>query len=180
MPDTLAPTTRLARETVPNAGPVVLNFNQAVNGISASSAPVHRVNPNTLRHVSGPIDGTWTCRNTAGALTDCGTGRVRKAAFRPSQPFSDAGSFEVALNPEHNLDITDLAGNPCDRDPFGFSTAGSAGPRGMPSSRASTRNGEAGCLPPFERPMANRTVAREHRPGRNSWQGWATWLRQHR
>lgn len=179
MPDTLPPTARLARETVPNAGPVVLNFNQAVNGISASSAPVHRVNPNTLGHVSGPIDGTWTCRNGAGTLTDCGTGRVRKAVFRPSQPFPEPGSFEVALNPEHNLDITDLAGNPCDRDPFTFSTAGGAGRRSMPSSRATTRYGEAGCLPPFARPIAHRAVAQRVHPGRGSWQGWATWLRQH-
>jgi hypothetical protein len=91
---------------------IVLTFNEAVNGINADSA--------TLRQSdypdNGPIlPGTWTCATGSGADTSCATGDVRKATFDPTADLSEFESYVVELNPEHQLAVTDLAGNPFDR-----------------------------------------------------------------
>jgi hypothetical protein len=40
---------------------------------------------------------------------------VRKAAFHPDTPLDPDRFARVILNPEHQLGVTDLAGNPYDR-----------------------------------------------------------------
>ena len=69
----------------------------------------------------GPLDpGMRACTKGSGAATVCATGRVRNAIFTPSALFTARQRYDIELNPEHYLDVTDLAGNPFDRDTFGF------------------------------------------------------------
>ena len=91
---------------------IVLTFDEAVNGINADSA--------TLRHYdypdSGPIlPGTWTCATGTGAATSCATGDVRTATFDPTADLTESDNYVLELNPEHQLAVTDLAGNPFNR-----------------------------------------------------------------
>jgi hypothetical protein len=130
-PDAVPPRVRIVGDrptpTVPVFGPVVLRFNEPVNGINNASVQVRssRSNPMTA--------GTWTCTDQSGFNTDCANGLVRRAAFTPDNPFlqSDFSDFSVLLNPEHNLDITDLAGNPCHRDSLHFQVAATPPARAM-------------------------------------------------
>ena len=90
-------------------GNIILQFNENVNGINGASA--------TLRESSFPnpgpvLAGTWTCRTGANVATNCATGQVRKATFNPTANLENFTSYEMELNPEHQLAVTDLAGNP--------------------------------------------------------------------
>lgn len=123
-PDAIRPRVRQRTQTaVPVAGPVVLTFNEAVNGISDSSMRVRRLNEFT--GIVGPVlPGQWTCKTGSGAVTDCSTGRVRQANFRPDHKFARDAFYDIELNPPHSLEITDLAGNPFDRDGIIIRTRG--------------------------------------------------------
>ena len=92
---------------------IVLTFNEAVNGINADSVTLRRYDyPD-----SGPIlPGTWTCATATGAATSCATGSVRKATFDPTADLTEFETYVMELNPEHQLAVTDLAGNPFDRE----------------------------------------------------------------
>ena len=73
---------------------------------------------------SGPIlPGTWTCATGTGAATSCATGDVRKATFDPTADLTEFESYVMELNPEHQLAVTDLAGNPFDRAQLYFGVA---------------------------------------------------------
>jgi hypothetical protein len=149
LPDTTPPVARMAKGKVRAAGPAVIAFNEAVNGIDTASAPVSRLRGDGPNTRSGPpLPGTWACANHAGAATSCASGRVRTAAFHPDQPFGASRQFQVILNPEHNLAITDLAGNPCDRDYLSFATAAAA----APARHAAARSYDApeGCMAPLD------------------------------
>jgi hypothetical protein len=112
-PDALRPRVHGVGSRVSLNGPLRLSFSEVVNGISADSATVAAFKLNT--DAGGPqIAGQWRCRTGRGAPTNCATGRVRSASFRPDAPLQPTGYF-VALNPEHSLQITDMAGNPFDR-----------------------------------------------------------------
>lgn len=87
--------------------PVTLEFTEDVVGVSASSVLVR---PRTYP-TADPLPGTWSCTAATGAATGCATGPVRRAAFTPTVPLGP-GEYEIELNPEHVLDVTDLAGNP--------------------------------------------------------------------
>jgi hypothetical protein len=91
-------------------GPIAVHFNENVNGISNTSATLRHVNEDGTR---GPaMVGGWTCTTKAGAATDCLTGRVRTASFTPEETLEFKNEYQVELNPEFTLDVTDLAGNP--------------------------------------------------------------------
>ena len=95
--------------SVTPTGNIKLLFNENVNGISGTSA--------TLRESSFPtpgpvLAGTWTCQTGANVATNCATGQVRKATFNPTANLENFTSYEMELNPEHQLAVTDLAGNP--------------------------------------------------------------------
>ena len=109
--DTLGP--RAVRTSSPTGVPT-LTFDEDTTGITASSAVVHADAYGTV-HGSGPlVDGTWRCADATGAAVDCATGAVRRADFTPSTT-PPAGQLLVELNPEHVLQVTDLAGNPVGR-----------------------------------------------------------------
>jgi hypothetical protein len=42
----------------------------------------------------------------------CESGPLRQATFTPSSPFTDNAAYWLVLNPEHELALTDLTGNP--------------------------------------------------------------------
>jgi hypothetical protein len=46
-------------------------------------------------------------------VVDCATGAYREARWTPVAPMP-ADNYVLDLNPEHVLDVTDLAGNPFD------------------------------------------------------------------
>ena len=97
--------------------PVTYTFNEDVTGISNTSAPVipgegwDRFLPDDPPAAQ---PGNWSCLSSTGAVVDCGTGRVRTATWTPSQPLSPGQWYGANFNPEHVLDVTDLAGNPVD------------------------------------------------------------------
>jgi hypothetical protein len=102
--DNLAPS---VVRTSSSSGAPVLDFDEDVTGITATSAPV-------IDQVGGaPVAGVWGCTDATGSVADCATGAVRRATFSPAQPA--LGQLFVLLNPEHSLGVTDLAGNPAGR-----------------------------------------------------------------
>ena len=58
------------------------------------------------------VVGTWTCRDLVGTEVDCVRGPVRQAVLQVSDSSALPGDRVVRLNPEHTLDLRDLAGNP--------------------------------------------------------------------
>jgi hypothetical protein len=120
--DHIAPSTDLGGLDEPTpvkpTGPLPVRFSEAVNGISTTSAPVRE---QLSKGSHGPaVPGTWTCLTRGGATTNCATGNVRTAKFTPTNGFTLHHWYDIELNPEFSLDITDLAGNPFRRDRGSF------------------------------------------------------------
>jgi hypothetical protein len=95
-------------------GPLEIHFLEAVNGIDTSSAVV------TTSSGAG-ISGLWQCFDAAEGQADCLTGEVFRAAFTPQAPFEKFGAYDLILNPEHSLQVVDLAGNPFLREQVWYS-----------------------------------------------------------
>jgi hypothetical protein len=119
MPPATPPHVRVARYFVHPAGRIKLVFASAISGLDTTSAPVHRLRGD-FDPVGPPIAGKWTCFDRTAAVASCATGRVRTAAFRPDSPFTPDREYDVELNPEHTLQITDFRGNPYDRNVQSF------------------------------------------------------------
>lgn len=97
--------------------PVTFRFSEVVNGINAESVVVQQKNwPDPM---GPPLAGTLTCRDGADQATSCADGEVREVTWVPSVPLTpDPGtSYRVSINPDGVLDVTDLRGNPVERDP---------------------------------------------------------------
>jgi Bacterial Ig-like domain len=119
-PDAITPAAHVGRR-VPITGPVTLTFNEAVNGINQTSVSVRRIS--ILNSYEGPdLVGRWRCKTGSGTVTGCAHGRVREAIFRPVTDLHHRRYYTVELNPQHSLAVTDLAGNPFDRDQLLFQT----------------------------------------------------------
>ena len=107
------PTAEAPVAAVPVSADVTFTFNEDVSGIDAQSATMfldpYAPNPTV-------VPGTWTCTTASDQATDCATGTVRKATFDPTADLvGGSAQYAVEFNPEHNLSVTDLAGNPVDR-----------------------------------------------------------------
>jgi hypothetical protein len=107
--DTVPPRVPGALFDVPVAGPIVISFDEDVNGITSRSMPAFRV---TGRLPEPRVSGQWTCFDVSAAETDCRTGAVRQASFQPDQPLHATATYSFIVNPVHVLALTDLAGNP--------------------------------------------------------------------
>jgi hypothetical protein len=97
--------------------PVTFRFNEEVVGVSASSAPVRRSAQGSQFGVGDPppaVPGSWSCLSVSGAPVDCVTGPLLRATWTPAAPLTPGWDYAVDWNPEHVLDIRDLAGNPVD------------------------------------------------------------------
>jgi hypothetical protein len=88
-----------------NAGPVRVAFDEPVTGISPESALLVDGNGTA-------VAGTWTCHDITGAATDCFGTATREARFSPAAALVTAATYRLVLNPEHVLDVRDLAGLP--------------------------------------------------------------------
>jgi len=119
--DHIAPGAGVSFRPVPLVGPIAVRFSEDVNGITSSSVVVQML-IGDVDH-GPPVPGAWVCRDAANALTDCQTGRVRVARFRPTDPLAAEREYTVTLNPEFSLDVTDLAGNPFRREELFVQTA---------------------------------------------------------
>ena len=106
---------------MPVAGPIVIPFDEDVNGITSRSMPAFRV---TGRLPEPRVSGQWACFDADAAETDCRTGAVREASFQPDEPLRATATYSFAVNPVHVLALTDLAGNPAlPRSAIGVSTS---------------------------------------------------------
>jgi hypothetical protein len=135
LPDALPPRARrIGGYEVRLRGPVRISFTEAVNGLTEASAPLSPVDLETEE--PGPaLPGIWRCRDANRVLTDCGTGSVRRAALHLDARLIAGQEYQVSLNPEHVLALTDLAGNPFDRDRLFFRGASGSG-RDRPSAES--------------------------------------------
>ena len=84
--DHIPPLAGVSFRPVPVAGPITLRFSEDVNGITTTSVLVRQL-IGDFDH-GPPVPGTWACRDAASALTDCQTGMVRVARFRPTDPLA--------------------------------------------------------------------------------------------
>jgi hypothetical protein len=97
--------------------PVTFVFNEDVVGISSVSAPIRATYAGLAFGTSDPPPaepGSWACQSAAGTPVDCVAGAVRSATWTPAAPLQSGRHYTVDLNPEHVLDVRDLAGNPID------------------------------------------------------------------
>lgn len=96
--------------------PVTYKFSEDVVGIADTSAPVRAGGPWLARYTTniapGPQPGTWACATSTKQPVDCWAGPVRYATWTPTIPLTPGQEYGVDFNPEHVLDVTDLAGNP--------------------------------------------------------------------
>lgn len=104
--DHFTPKSQVSPRT-PLAGPLVVTFDEDVQGVDATSMVVRR----RTYPPSPPTAGAWSCSDATQATADCAAGPVRTARFVPSVPFA-AKPYEVEINPMHVLGVTDLSGNP--------------------------------------------------------------------
>ncbi len=100
----------VVRGSVTAAGPVTVDFPEDVTGLTPESAPVRAAvdDPFVLGE---PLAGSWVCQTSTGANADCATAAWRTALWTPAVPLAP-GRYQIDINPEHVLSLTDLAGNP--------------------------------------------------------------------
>ena len=91
-----------------------VSFAEDVVGVSSTSARLERVDFRP-EYRTVPIAGTWACADAAGGQVDCVTGPVRSAVVTLTEPHQQTSTYRAVLNPEHVLDVRDLAGNPVRR-----------------------------------------------------------------
>jgi hypothetical protein len=101
----------IASQTV-GSGSVEVEFTEDVVGVGPASAQLTYSQYGFFDFPGTPLAGGWQCRDAQGAASSCLTGPVRTAVFVPEAPLPSTGAFLAVLNPEHILDVTDLAGNP--------------------------------------------------------------------
>lgn len=121
------PTATVVGRTQPPGGPLRFAFDEAVTGVSAASAvlaPTGLGDTALRRQSQSPIAGTWQCHDTAGVTVDCLGTAIREAWFTPDTPLLSGADYQLLLNPEHVLDMRDLAGNPFRRQQVAVVTAG--------------------------------------------------------
>ncbi len=111
--DNLPPDARSNSNRVDAEGPVSLRFTEPVNGIHDGSITIRRMDwPSPL---GDPHPGAWTCADPDGDATGCENGPVLTATWAPDTPL-EPGDYRVQVNPDGVLSVTDLAGNPVNRD----------------------------------------------------------------
>ena len=87
-----------------------VTFPEDMVGISATSALLRRTDFVPVYRVV-PVTGTWSCADAAGGAVDCVVGPVRTATVTLTEPHLRTSVYSTVLNPEHVLDVRDLAGN---------------------------------------------------------------------
>ncbi|MGN6574922.1 MAG: hypothetical protein ACTHKG_04485 [Nocardioides sp.] len=107
--DTVPPRVALESPTWAAGGPVRLQFDEPVRGISVDSVIVRKYD---YPFLGEPIAGRWSCADENGGPSDCVTGAVRRATWTPDGSLPEGSDFLVELNPSGNLDVMDLSGNP--------------------------------------------------------------------
>jgi hypothetical protein len=120
--DVTTPTATLA-SPVPPLGPLVVSFDEDVRGLSAATATMHvstEMENSGTNTASGAHPGSWACTDAAGGSVSCEEGPLRQARFTPSSPFTANAAYWLVLNPEHQLALADMFGNPYNRSALDF------------------------------------------------------------
>jgi len=97
-----------AQVTSASPASVVVGFNEPVTGITPASLLVAEV---TTWPRTSKVSGAWSCVAADSQAVDCETGWSSQVTFAPDTPMA-AGDHVVVVNPEHELSVTDVAGNP--------------------------------------------------------------------
>jgi hypothetical protein len=103
--DTKGPGVTVLGQPQQVAAPVRVAFDEQVTGISPDSAQLIAGNGAT-------VAGAWTCHDATGGPTDCSGTATREAWFAPTATLFPGAAYRLVLNPEHVLDVRDLAGLP--------------------------------------------------------------------
>jgi hypothetical protein len=114
-PDHRAPEFGVTTASVPPGGPVTIAFDEAVNGVSDTSATVQQWDGADGRY-GEPLAGSWSCSGRDHQPVSCDAGHVRTASWTPVWPLGSPTHALVVLNPAGTLELTDLHGNPFVRD----------------------------------------------------------------
>jgi hypothetical protein len=112
--DHVGPRAKVPVTAVPRTGPLAVTFDEDVAGVTTQSAVVRPDGYDRTAPGDPPaaVAGAWACTAADGRTVDCTAGPVRKASFTPTEPFPSGARYDLWLNPEHVLDLTDLHGNP--------------------------------------------------------------------
>jgi hypothetical protein len=86
------------------AGPLVVTFDEPAFGVTGDSL--------VLMHEGARVGGTWTCWDPNSTAVDCVAGPVLRAELVTSERPVPATIYDLVVNPEHTLDLTDALGNP--------------------------------------------------------------------
>ena len=87
-----------------------VSFGEDVVGVSATSMVVRRLDFRPVYRTVA-VTGTWSCADSGGATVDCLRGPVRSATVTLDEPHLLTSSYSALINPEHVMDVRDLAGN---------------------------------------------------------------------
>ncbi len=108
------------RSQWPATEPIRLRFNERVTGVNDASFRVVRLDG---LFWSEPLAGGLECLGPKGAPVACASTKVKEVVWTSATGALEPGrSYGVQLNPDGNLDIRDLAGNPHRRREEGFGT----------------------------------------------------------
>jgi hypothetical protein len=108
-PDNMRPRSFVNDYKAPAAGPITVYFENLVTGLRSPTIypPVKKdYTP------SAPVSGTWTCTDPQQHEVSCADGVFGSATFAPATPLQPGSLYWFVPNPEHTLDLMDLAGNP--------------------------------------------------------------------
>jgi hypothetical protein len=111
----VTPPTATLPSPVSRLGPLVMTFDEDVRGVTAATATMHlsaEMENSGSNSPSGALPGTWACTSATSGPVSCEAGPLRQATFTPTSPFTANAAYWLVLNPEHELALTDLSGNP--------------------------------------------------------------------
>jgi hypothetical protein len=100
----------------PVTGPVTLVFTEDVTGLTEQSVQLFDGSQarNSPLHPPTPVAGSWTCTITTGTPVGCADGTFRTARFTPAAPLLPRTHYDLLINGDGQLGLTDTAGNPAD------------------------------------------------------------------
>lgn len=115
-PDNARPLAVVSGYKAPAAGPITVHFDDLVTGLRSVIVYPDAIAGGYDRYMPveppAPVPGTWSCRDDASRLVPCADGVFRSATFVPQAPLQPGTDYVIDPNPEHTLDLIDLAGNP--------------------------------------------------------------------
>jgi hypothetical protein len=111
-PDNARPRSFVTDHKAPAAGPITVYFENAVTGLRSPAVYPFMEEFLYIPLPAAPVSGTWTCTDPQHQVVSCADGVFVSATFTPAMPLQPGTRYRFVPNPEHTLDLIDLAGNP--------------------------------------------------------------------